>query len=62
MKTKILTKNFDPLNGKVIVKAQRLSEEHSCWCKAQDFTFEFDESIGKKEIIEQTIKLLSVMP
>jgi hypothetical protein len=62
MKTKILTKNFDPLNGKVTVKAQRLSEEYSCWCKAEDYTFEFEEGLGKKEIIEQTIKLLSMMP
>jgi hypothetical protein len=29
---------------------------------AQDFTFEFSEGMEKKEIIEQTIKLLSMMP
>ena len=62
MKTKILTKNFDPLNGKITVKAQRLSDDYSCWCKAQDYTFEFSEGMDKKEIIEQTIKLLSMMP
>ncbi len=62
MKTKILTENFDPLNGKVTVKAQRLSDDYSCWCMAQDFTFEFSEGMEKKEIIEQTIKLLSMMP
>lgn len=62
MKTKILTKNFDPLNGKITVKVQRLSDEYTCWCMAQDYTFEFEEGLGKKEIIEQTIKLLSMMP
>ena len=62
MKTKILTKNFDPLNGKITVKAQRLSDDYSCWCKAQDYTFEFSEGMDKKDIIEQTIKLLSMMP
>jgi hypothetical protein len=61
MKTKILTKNFDPVNGVVTVKAQTLSPEHSCWCNAKNYTFEFEEGIGKKEIIEQTMKLLSVM-
>jgi hypothetical protein len=61
MKTKILTKNFDPINGVVTVKAQTLSPEHSCWCSAKNYTFEFEEGIGKKEIIEQTMKLLSVM-
>lgn len=62
MKTKILNKNFDPVNGIITVKAQSLSDEYTCWCKAKDYTFEFNEGISKKEIIEQTIKLLSVMP
>jgi hypothetical protein len=61
MKTKILTKNFDPVNGVVTVKAQTLSPEFTCWCNAKKYTFEFEEGIGKKEIIEQTMKLLSVM-
>jgi hypothetical protein len=61
MKTKILTKNFDPVNGVVTVKAQTLSPEFTCWCNAKNYTFEFKEGIGKKEIIEQTMKLLSVM-
>lgn len=62
MKTKILTKNFDPVNGLITVKAQSLSDEYTCWCNAKDYTFEFNEGMSKKEIIEQTIKLLSVMP
>jgi hypothetical protein len=61
MKTKILTKNFDPVNGVVTVKAQTLSPEFTCWCNAKNYTFEIEEGIGKKEIIEQTMKLLSVM-
>jgi hypothetical protein len=62
MKTKILTKNYDAVNGVVTVKAQRLSPAYTCWCKAEDYTFEFKEGMSKKDIIEQTIKLLSVMP
>lgn len=61
-KTKILTKNFEPVDGIITVKAQRLGEEYSCWCKAEDYTFEFKEGMSTKDIIEQTIKLLSVMP
>jgi hypothetical protein len=61
MKTKILTKNFDPVNGVVTVKAQTLSPEFTCWCNAKNYTFEFEGTVGKKEIIEQTMKLLSVM-
>jgi hypothetical protein len=62
MKTKILNKNFDAVDGIITVKAQSLSDEYTCWCKAKDYTFEFKEGISKKEIIEQTIRLLSVMP
>lgn len=62
MKTKILNKNYDPVNGIITVKAQILCDEYTCWCKAKDYTFEFNEGMSKKEIIEQTIKLLSVMP
>ena len=62
IQTKILTKNFEAVDGVITVKAQRLSEGYSCWCKAQDYTFEFKEGISTKDIIEQTIKLLSVMP
>ena len=61
-KTKILTKNFVAVDGIITVKAQRLGEEYSCWCKAEDYTFEFKEGMSTKDIIEQTIKLLSVMP
>ena len=61
-KTKILTKNFEPVDGIITVKAQRLGEEYTCWCKAEDYTFEFKEGMSTKDIIEQTIKLLSVMP
>ncbi len=61
-KTKILTKNFEPVDGVITVKAQRLGEEYTCWCKAEDYTFEFKEGMSTKDIIEQTIKLLSVMP
>jgi len=61
-KTKILTKNFEPVDGIITVKAQRLGEEYTCWCKADDYTFEFKEGMSTKDIIEQTIKLLSVMP
>jgi hypothetical protein len=61
-KTKILTKNFVPVDGIITVKAQRLGEEYTCWCKAEDYTFEFKEGMSTKDIIEQTIKLLSVMP
>ena len=61
-KTKILTKNFEPVDGIITVKAQRLCEEYTCWCKAEDYTFEFKEGMSTKDIIEQTIKLLSVMP
>ena len=62
MKTKILTKNFEAVDGVITVKAQRLGEQYSCWCKAEDYTFEFKEGMSTKDIIEQTIKLLSVMP
>jgi hypothetical protein len=62
IQTKILTKNFVAVNGIITVKAQRLGEEYSCWCKAEDYTFEFKEGMSTKDIIEQTIKLLSVMP
>jgi hypothetical protein len=61
-KTKILTKNFEPVDGIITVRAQRLGEEYTCWCKAEDYTFEFKEGMSTKDIIEQTIKLLSVMP
>lgn len=61
-KTKILTKNFVAVDGIITVKAQRLGEEYTCWCKAEDYTFEFKEGMSTKDIIEQTIKLLSVMP
>ncbi len=61
MKTKILTKNFNAVNGVITVKAQSLSPEYTCWCSAKNYTFEFEEGTSKKEIIEQTIKLLSVM-
>lgn len=61
MKTKILTKNFDPINGIITVKAQSLSDQYTCWCNAKDYTFEFREGTSKKDIIEQTIKLLSVI-
>lgn len=61
MKTKILTKNFDPVNGVVTVKAQTLSPEYTCWCNAKNYTFEFEEGLDKKEIIEQTMKLLSII-
>ena len=61
-KTKILTKNFVAVDGIITVKAQRLGEEYTCWCKATDYTFEFKEGMSTKDIIEQTIKLLSVMP
>ena len=61
-KTKILTKNFEPVDGIITVKAQKLGEEYTCWCKAEDYTFEFKEGMSTKDIIEQTIKLLSVMP
>jgi hypothetical protein len=57
-----LTKNFEPVDGIITVKAQRLGEEYTCWCKAEDYTFEFKEGMSTKDIIEQTIKLLSVMP
>lgn len=60
MKTKILTKNFDAVNGVVTVKAQMLSSEYTCWCSAKNYTFEFKEGTSKKDIIEQTMKLLSV--
>ena len=49
MKTKILNKNYDPVNGIITVKAQSLSDEYTCWCKAKDYTFEFKEGISKKE-------------
>lgn len=62
MKTKILTKNFEAVDGIITVRAQRLGEEYSCWCKATDYTFEFKEGMSTKDIIEQTIKLLSAMP
>ncbi len=62
MKTKILTKNFVAVDGIITVRAQRLSDEYSCWCKAKDYTFEFKEGMNSKDIIEQTIKLLSAMP
>ena len=62
IQTKILTKNFVAVDGVITVKAQRLGEEYSCWCKAEDYTFEFKEGMSTKDIIEQTIKLLSVMP
>ncbi len=62
IQTKILTKNFVAVDGIITVKAQRLGEEYSCWCKAEDYTFEFKEGMSTKDIIEQTIKLLSVMP
>jgi hypothetical protein len=61
MKTKILTKNFDPVNGVVTVKAQTLSPEFTCWCNAKNYTFKFEGTVGKKEIIEQTMKLLSII-
>ncbi len=61
-KTKILTKNFVAVDGIITVRAQRLGEEYTCWCKAEDYTFEFKEGMSTKDIIEQTIKLLSVMP
>ena len=61
MKTKIITKNFDPVNGVVTVKAQTLSPEYTCWCNAKNYTFEFEEGLDKKEIIEQTMKLLSII-
>ncbi len=61
-KTKILTKNFVAVDGIITVKAQKLGEEYTCWCKAEDYTFEFKEGMSIKDIIEQTIKLLSVMP
>jgi len=61
-KTKILTKNFVAVDGIITVKAQKLGEEYTCWCKAEDYTFEFKEGMSTKDIIEQTIKLLSVMP
>jgi hypothetical protein len=60
IQTKILTKNFEPVDGIITVRAQRLGEEYTCWCKAEDYTFE--EGMSTKDIIEQTIKLLSVMP
>ena len=62
IQTKILTKNFAAVDGIITVKAQRLGEEYTCWCKAEDYTFEFKEGMSTKDIIEQTIKLLSVMP
>ena len=62
IQTKILTKNFVAVDGIITVKAQRLGEEYTCWCKAEDYTFEFKEGMSTKDIIEQTIKLLSVMP
>jgi len=62
IQTKILTKNFVAVDGIITVRAQRLGEEYSCWCKAEDYTFEFKEGMSTKDIIEQTIKLLSVMP
>jgi hypothetical protein len=61
-KTKILTKNFVAVDGIITVRAQKLGEEYTCWCKAEDYTFEFKEGMSNKDIIEQTIKLLSVMP
>ena len=61
MKTKILTKNFDPVNGVITVKAQALSPDYSCWCHAKTYSFEFEEGLDKKEIIEQTMKLLSII-
>jgi hypothetical protein len=62
MQTKILTKNFDAVNGIVTVKAETLSDDYTCWCKAKSYTFEFKEGMSSKEIIEETMKLLSVMP
>jgi hypothetical protein len=62
IQTKILTKNFVAVDGIITVKAQRLGKEYTCWCKAEDYTFEFKEGMSTKDIIEQTIKLLSVMP
>lgn len=50
------------VDGIITVKAQRLGEEYTCWCKAEDYTFQFKEGMSTKDIIEQTIKLLSVMP
>jgi hypothetical protein len=57
-----LTKNFDAVNGIVTVKAETLSDDYTCWCKAKIYTFEFKEGMSSKEIIEETMKLLSVMP
>ena len=62
IQTKILTKKFVAVDGIITVKAQRLGEEYTCWCKAENYTFEFKEGMSTKDIIEQTIKLLSVMP